>query len=134
MIKRIDHIAIVVDDIDQALGFYAGTLGLQPSAVLAVPQERVKIAFLPTGESEIELLEPTDTESGVARYLAKHGPGMHHICLEVDDIRHSLQELADHGAQVLNQEPQVNSEGKLYAFVHPKSTHGVLLELYQSPK
>src|SRR5438105_2908075 len=120
MIKRIDHVAIVVQDLDTALGFYRDALGLQPSAVREVPQERVKIAFLPTGESELELLQPTDNESGVARYLAKRGPGMHHICVEVDDIRQTLRELAASGAELLNQEPQMNHEGKLYAFVHPK--------------
>ena len=132
-VKRIDHVAIVVRDLDTALRFYRDMLGIAPSRVIDFPQEGVKIAFLPMGGpsgSEIELLEPTDPAGGVARFLEKRGEGLHHICLEVEDIDEALAELTSAGAAVLDTTPRPTAEGR-GIFLHPKGTGGVLLELVQ---
>lgn len=132
-IKRIDHVAIVVEHLELALGFYRDILGIAPSRVIDFPREGVKIAFLPLGGpngSEIELLEPTDPTSGVARFLEKRGQGLHHICLEVPDIESALSELRASGAQVLDDTPRPTAEGR-GIFLHPKGTSGVLLELVE---
>jgi methylmalonyl-CoA epimerase len=132
-VKRIDHVAIVVRDLDASLRFYRDTLGILPSRVLDFPQEGVKIAFLPMGGpggSEIELLEPTDSETGVARFLAMRGEGLHHIGLEVPDIDRALAELQAEAVPVLDQTPRRTAEGS-GIFIHPKGTSGVLLELIQ---
>ena len=132
-VKRIDHVAIVVRDLEAALRFYHGTLGVAPARILDFPREGVKIAFLPLGGqggSEIELLESTDPASGVARFLEKRGEGLHHLCLEVEDIDEALAELTAAGAAVLDATPRPTAEGR-GIFVHPKGTGGVLLELVQ---
>ncbi|MEN8171773.1 MAG: methylmalonyl-CoA epimerase [Chloroflexota bacterium] len=133
-IKKIDHAAIVVEDIESALGFWRDALGLELSHQEDVPREQSSIAFLPVGDSEIELVQPTSTDSGIAKYLAKRGPGMHHICLEVDDIGAMLQQLKDNGIQLIHEESITGSGGKQYAFIHPKAASGVLVELYQLPE
>ena len=133
-VKKIDHVAIVVPDLEQARNFYEQALGLEVSHIEDVAAEQVRIAFLPVGDSEIELIEPTTEDSGVAKYLAKRGPGMHHMCIEVDDIDASMQRLRDQGIELLNEEPATGSDGRRYAFAHPKSTFGVLIELYQYPE
>jgi methylmalonyl-CoA/ethylmalonyl-CoA epimerase len=130
-IKRIDHIAILTDDLDASLAFWRDTLGLKLTHVTDVPDEGSMVAFLPTGGSEIELVKPTTTDSGLARYLEKRGPGMHHVCLEVDDLAEIIARLKEKGLQLINEEPRTSSDGRKYAFIHPKSTHGVLVELYQ---
>jgi len=130
-IKRIDHIAIVVDDIDASLDFWEDALGLNVSHIEEVLDQESIVAFLPSGESEVELVEPTSETSGVAKYLTKRGPGMHHICFEVDDIRVALTNLKRHGVHLINEEPTIGTGGKQIAFIHPKSTSGVLIELYQ---
>ena len=132
-IKRINHIAILVDDLDATLEFWQDALGLDLTEIKEVPGEQAKIAFLPMGDSEIELVKPTTEDSGLARYLEKRGPGMHHICLEVDDIDGMLIRLKEKGIQLINEQAKVGSGGRKYAFVHPKSAHGVLVELYQLP-
>ncbi len=132
-VRRIDHVAIVVRDLDTALRFYRDTLGIAPSRVLDFPQESVKIAFLPLGGpggSEIELLQPTDPDTGVARFLEKRGEGLHHICLEVPDIARALDELRAQGRAVLDSAPRPTAEGR-GIFIHPRDTSGVLLELIQ---
>jgi methylmalonyl-CoA/ethylmalonyl-CoA epimerase len=131
MIKRIDHIAIVVDDIDLALDFWRDTLGLELAHVEAVAEQQSAVAFLPAGDSEVELVKPTNTTSGVARYLAKRGPGLHHICFEVDDIAATLETLKANGVRLIDEQPHIGTGGKRIAFVHPESTHGVLVELYE---
>lgn len=131
MIKKISHIAIVVPKIEDALTFWVDTLGLPLEHVEYVPDQDVEVAFLPSGESEIELLEPIDPDSGVARYMAKYGPGMHHICFEVDDIMAMLNKMKATGIHLINEEPTIGTGGKKIAFVHPKSTGGVLVELYE---
>lgn len=130
-IIRINHIAIVVDDIDAALGFWRDALGLKLSHVEDVPDQESIVAFLLAGNSEIELVKPTSGHSGVARFLDKRGPGIHHICLEVDDIEASLTKLKMNGVRLINESPLIGTGGKKIAFIHPNSTHGVLVELYE---
>jgi methylmalonyl-CoA/ethylmalonyl-CoA epimerase len=130
-IKRIDHIAIVVDDIDASLDFWEDALGLNVSHIEEVPDQESIVAFLPSGKSEVELVEPTSQTSGVAKYLARRGPGMHHICFEVEDIRATLTRLKHHGVKLINEEPTIGTGGKQIAFIHPRSSSGVLVELYQ---
>ena len=133
MPKRIDHVAIIVRNIEQALAFYRDTLGITPSEIKEVPTEQVRIAFLPMGGpggSEIELIEPTVPGSTLTKYLEKRGEGLHHICLEVDNIDEALQEMKDRGAPVLDQQPRVAAEGRAI-FLNPKGTSGVLLELIE---
>src|SRR5258708_21305335 len=130
-ITGIHHMAIVVDDMDKSLAFWRDALGLPMSEIRDVPTEASQVAFLPTGGSEIELVRPTTDDSGVAKYLAKRGPGMHHICLEVDDIEGLLAQLTAKGIRLINEEARLLPDGKKYAFVHPESTSGVLVELYQ---
>ncbi len=131
LIKRIHHIAIVVPDINEALTFWQDALGLDLSHVEDVPAQETKVAFLPTGGSEVELVEPTSDTSGMARYMAKRGPGIHHICFEVEGIEGILAQLKAKGVQLINEEPTIGAGGKKVAFIHPKSTGGVLVELYE---
>jgi methylmalonyl-CoA epimerase len=131
--RRIDHVAIIVRNIEEALAFYRDTLGIEPGAIKDVPTEQVRIAFLPMGGpggSEIELIEPLTPDSSLSRFLEKRGEGLHHICLEVDDIDAALAEMQARGAAVLDQHPRVAAEGRAI-FLHPKGTHGVLLELIE---
>lgn len=132
-VKRIDHIAVLVADMDASLSFWRDALGVEMSHLQAVPAEMAEIAFLPAGDSEIELVRPTSSDSGLAKYLEKRGPGMHHICLEVDDIQGMLEQLKARGVQLINDEPRVSPSGKKYAFIHPKSAFGVMVELYELP-
>lgn len=131
MIKRISHIAIVVPDLEEAMDFWVDILGLPVTHVEHVPDQNVDVAFLPSGESEIELLEPISEQSGVARYLQKRGPGMHHICFEVDDIELMLGRMKAAGVPLINEKPTIGTGGKKIAFVHPRGTGGVLVELYE---
>lgn len=133
-VKKINHIAILVDDLEGTLSFWRDALGLDLTQVQDVPAEQAQIAFLPTGDSEVELVKPTSDDSGLARYLEKRGPGMHHICLEVDDIEGMLAELKAKGIQLINETPRTNAQGRKYAFIHPKSAHGVMVELYELPE
>ena len=134
VIKKIDHIGIVVNDIEEALKVYQQALGLSLAEVQERPDQEVTIAFLPTGESEIELVQPVTSDSSVAKFLQKRGEGIHHICLEVDDIEKTLADLQEKGLQLIDEMPRTGPEGERFAFVHPKSTHGVLIELYEHPK
>jgi len=131
-VKRIDHIAIVVPNVEEAAAFYQDALGLKLERIEEVAGQEVIVAFLPTGQSEIELLEPTTDDSGVAKFLAKHGPGIHHICLEVDNLDATLASLKAKGVQLINETPTTGSGGKRIAFIHPKSAYGVLVELYEN--
>ena len=133
-VLRIDHIAVLVDDLESPLKFWQEALGLELTHIQDVPAELAQIAFFPTGGSEIELVRPTTLDSGLGRYLEKRGPGMHHICLEVDDIDGMLAQLKEKGVQLINEEPKVNADGRKYAFIHPKSANGVMVELYELPK
>jgi methylmalonyl-CoA/ethylmalonyl-CoA epimerase len=133
MVNRINHIAIVVENLDSALSFWRDALGLPLNKTEDNAAEEVAIAFLPVGESEIELLQPTNPESGIGKYLAKKGQGMHHVCVEVADIEAAITRLRDHGVELINETPRQRDDGTRYAFVHPKSALGVLVELYQLP-
>jgi len=130
MIKKINHIGIVVHSIEEALQVYEGALGIELTDIEKVPEQAVRVAFLPVGESEIELLEPLTANSGVARFLEKRGEGVHHICLEVEDIEAALQDLAAKGVRLIDEQPRQGAHGRV-AFLHPKSTHGVLIELIE---
>lgn len=132
-VKRIDHVAIVVEDVQQALTFWRDALGLPLAKVERNADEEVDIAFLPLGESEIELIAPLNQTSGVAKYLAKRGMGMHHLCVEVEDLDGVVTRLRQHGIELINDVPKVNDHGVRYCFVHPKSAKGVMLELYEKP-
>lgn len=128
---KLNHLAIVVADMDAALRFWRESLGLtQAGAVESVPDEAVDIAFLEVGDAHIELIQPTTNDSGVAKYLAKRGPGLHHLCLEVLDLDGKLAELQDSGCELINETPR-ERDGRRYAFIHPSCTGGVLLELYE---
>jgi methylmalonyl-CoA/ethylmalonyl-CoA epimerase len=133
-IKRIDHIAILVDDMDKTVSFWRDALGIELHSVVDVPQEKSQVAFLPVGGSEVELVKPTTDDSGLAKYLEKRGPGMHHICLEVDDIEGMLAQLKEKGVQLINETPMNGIGGRKYAFIHPKAANGVMVELYELPK
>ena len=131
--RRIDHVAIIVRNIEQALAFYRDILGITPREIKEIPTEQVRIAFLPMGGpggSEIELIEPTNPDSSLARFLEKRGEGLHHICLQVDDIDAALAAMQAKGAPVLDKQPRLAAEGRAI-FLHPRGTNGVLLELVE---
>jgi methylmalonyl-CoA epimerase len=128
---RIDHLGIAVRSIDQALRFYEEQLGLKVAARETVAHEKVHVAMLPLQGSRIELLEPTEADSPVGRFLDKRGEGLHHVALQVDDLNAAVAKLRASGARLLN-EPRAGAGGHLYVFVHPASAGGVLLELIQS--
>jgi len=130
---RIDHVAILVENINETLAFWQDGLGLSLAGLEDVPKEGSRVAFLPVGESEVELVQPTADGSGLTRYLEKRGPGMHHLCLEVDDIEGMLARLKERGIQLINEQPLLGMGGRRYAFIHPKSANGVMVELYELP-
>ncbi len=130
-VKRINHVAVVVEDMEKSLSFWRDGLGMELHELRDVPAEQSQVAFLPLAGSEVELVRPTTGDSGIAKYLAKRGPGMHHLCLEVDDIIGMLAHLKSQGLRLINEEPRTAANGKKYAFVHPESTGGVLVELYE---
>ncbi len=132
-LKRLDHVAVLVPDLEEALGFWQERLGLTLDRVETVSGMNVKIAFLPLGDSEIELVQPITENSGLAKFLAKRGPGLHHICIEVEDIGAKLAELKVKGVRLIDEEPIQMEDGRQLAFIHPKAAGGVLLELYQLP-
>jgi methylmalonyl-CoA/ethylmalonyl-CoA epimerase len=132
-IKKINHVAIIVEAIDDAIAFWCDGLGLKIEQIKDVPEQESRVAFLPVNDMEIELVEPTSENSGIARYLQKRGPGMHHVCFEVDDIHGALIHLQELGIRLINETPRISTSGRLYAFIHPESTNGVLVELYELP-
>jgi methylmalonyl-CoA/ethylmalonyl-CoA epimerase len=127
----LDHIGIAVGDLGQALAFYRDALGLEVEAPEEVAEQRVRAHFIPTGESAIELLEATADDSPIAKYVAKRGPGIHHITLRVDDIRAALARLKEKGVRLIDEAPREGAHGSLVAFIHPSGAHGVLVELKQ---
>jgi methylmalonyl-CoA epimerase len=130
MIKGINHIAIAVKNVDEAISFYQDTLGLKASEIKTIPEQAVKVAFIPLGEVNLELVEPLDPQSGVAKFLEQRGEGLHHICFEVDNVNQELKSLAEKGVSLIDKEARRGAEG-MVAFLHPKSTRGVLCELVQ---
>ncbi len=131
-ITRINHVAVVVADLEKSLSFWRDALGIDLHELRDVPAEQSQVAFLPLEGSEVELVKPTTADSGIAKYLAKRGPGMHHICLEVDDITAMMAQLKQKNIRLINEEPRLAADGRKYAFVHPESTGGVLVELYEA--
>lgn len=127
---RIDHIGIVVRDLQKALEVYETALDLPLKEVVEVPDQKVKVAFLPLGESNIELVQPISDDTGIAKYLEKRGEGIHHVCIEVEDIEAALNRLQYHGVQLIDQQPRQGAHGRV-AFIHPQGAHGVLLELIE---
>lgn len=131
MFTKIDHLGIAVDNLEEAVHLYRDILGLEFAGEEVVAEQKVKTAFFPLGESSLELLEPTDPESPIAKFLAKRGPGIHHIALRVDDVAQSIAEMKAKGMRMIDEEPRRGAHGAKIAFIHPKSTPGVLLELCQ---
>ncbi len=127
---KIDHIGIVVRDIQEALQVYESALALPLDEVVEVPDQHVRVAFLPVGDTNVELVQPTSGDTGTARFLEKRGEGVHHICLEVDDIVTALERLKDQGVPLIDEVPRPGAHG-LVAFIHPKGAHGVLIELVE---
>lgn len=130
-IKAINHVAVVVEDMEKSLAFWRDALGIELHELRDVPAEKSQVAFLPLAGAEVELVMPTTDDSGIAKYLAKRGQGMHHLCLEVDDIEGMMAQLKAKNIRLINEEPRTAADGKKYAFIHPESTGGVLVELYQ---
>jgi methylmalonyl-CoA epimerase len=129
---RVHHVAIVVRNMDAALSVYRDQLRLPLDVLLPIESDGVRIAFLPVGESNIELVEPTDPSTGVARFLESRGEGFHHVCLEVDDVAVELDRLAANGLELIDTAPRRGAEGPV-AFIHPRSCNGVLVELIEAP-
>ncbi len=129
---KINHLGIATKGIDEALKFWSDALGLENVHTEIVEDQKVKVAMLPTGESHIELLEPTSDDSPISKFLEKRGGGIHHIAVEVDDIAAALAKLKSQGMRLIDETPRIGAEGCLVAFVHPATTGGVLLELVQT--
>ncbi len=127
----IQHLGVAVESIEEALAFWRDALGLELKDVEIVEDQGVRVGMLPIGESRIELLEATGAETPVGKFLAKRGPGIHHLCVEVNDINAKLSELKARGVRLIDEQPRIGAEGALVAFVHPSSTGGVLIELTQ---
>jgi methylmalonyl-CoA epimerase len=130
----LDHVGIAVGDLTQALAFYRDALGLEVGPPEEVPSQRVRAHFVPVGEATLELLEPTAPDSPIAKFIEKRGPGVHHVTLRVDDLHEALGRLKARGVRLIDEAPREGAEGALIAFVHPASTHGVLVELTQRRK
>jgi methylmalonyl-CoA/ethylmalonyl-CoA epimerase len=129
---RIHHVAVVVRSIEASLALYRDVLGLPLETIMEIPSDRVRIAFLGVGESKIELVEPTDDTTGVARFLASKGEGFHHLCIEVANLAEELTRLAISGIELIDSSPRRGAEGPV-AFLHPRSCGGVLVELIEAP-
>jgi methylmalonyl-CoA/ethylmalonyl-CoA epimerase len=131
-VGRVHHVALIVRSIDESLGLWRDVLGLEFENVMDIPADRVRIAFLGVGESKVELVEPTDDTTGVARFLADKGEGFHHVCLEVANLAETLLRLEIDGIELIDSAPRRGAEGPV-AFLHPRSCHGVLIELIEAP-
>ena len=129
---RIHHVAVIVRSIEDSLALYRDLLGLPLETIMDIPSDRVRIAFLGVGESNVELVEPVDDTTGVARFLASRGEGFHHVCFEVADLTEELTRLGIDGVELIDSAPRRGAEGPV-AFLHPRSCHGVLVELIEAP-
>src|SRR3972149_6687269 len=134
MLNKIDHIGIAVKNLEKAKEFYEKSLGLTPSPVEPVPSQMVTTVFFKIGDSKIEFLEGSSPESPITKFIEKKGEGIHHICYEVDDLEEPLSELQKSGIQLIDKSPRVGAHGKKIAFIHPKSTNGILTELTEKDK
>ncbi len=130
-LKRVDHIGIAVKNLEEAVNFYETAIGLKAVGYETVEEQKVKVAFMPCGDSELELLESTEPDGPIARFIEKNGPGIQHIAIRVDDIDKALEELKEKGVRLIDQTPRYGAGGARIAFVHPKATGGLLLELTQ---
>ena len=130
--SRVHHVAIIVRDIESSLAFYRDTLGLPVGLVLPIESDEVIIAFLDVGDSKIELVQPTSTTTGAARFLEKKGEGFHHVCFETPDVDETLRDLAARGVELIDEQARRGAEGPV-AFLHPRSCSGVLVELIEEP-
>jgi len=130
---RLDHVGVAVRSIERAARFYVEGLGLVLDRVETVEDQGVRVGFLSVGDTDVELLEPTSEHGPVARFLEKHGEGIHHVCLEVPDVAAAMERLRQHGARLLSDRLSPGAGGRLVAFVHPRSANGVLVELSQKP-
>jgi len=131
MLHKINHIGIAVQSIDATIPFYRDQLGMEFHGCEEVSEQKVKVAMLGIGESKIELLEPTSADSPVAKFIEKNGQGIHHIAYEVEDLEAAIAKMIGDGARMIDEKPRHGAHGTLIAFVHPKSSHGVLTELCQ---
>lgn len=130
--SKVHHVAVVVRSIEDSFGLYRDLLGMPVEEVQDIASDKVRIAFLGVGESKVELVEPTDDSTGVARFLASRGEGFHHVCLEVANLAEELMRLAINGVELIDSAPRHGAEGPV-AFLHPRSCHGVLVELIEAP-
>jgi methylmalonyl-CoA/ethylmalonyl-CoA epimerase len=133
-LKKLDHIGIAVHNIKESLKFYEQILGLAAGAPEEIAQQGVRLIMLPLRDISIELLEPLSENSAIYKFLQKRGESIHHLCFEVDNLEDKLKELSAHGIKLIDQQPRTGHGGSLIAFLHPSSTHGVLIELKQSSK
>lgn len=134
-ISHIEHLGIAVKSLDEAIPYYEKILGLKCYAIEEVPDQKVKTAFFKVGATKIELLEGTDPESSVSKFIEKRGEGIHHMAFAIEDgVQNALDEVSEKGVQVIDKAPRKGAEGLQIAFLHPKSTHGVLTELCEKPK
>ena len=131
-IGRVHHVALIVRSIDDSLGLWRDALSLELETIMDIPSDHVRIAFLGVGESKIELVEPTDDTTGVARFLESKGEGFHHVCFEVPNLAEALMRLEIDGIELIDSAPRKGAEGPV-AFLHPRSCHGVLVELIEAP-
>jgi len=129
---KVHHVALIVASIEDALGLWRDLLGLRLETIMDIPQDRVRIAFLGVGESKVELVQPTDETTGVGRFLASKGEGFHHVCFEVTNLAETLLRLEIDGLELIDSAPRRGAEGPV-AFIHPRSCHGVLVELTEAP-
>ncbi len=131
MIKKVDHIGVAVKDVAQTAEFYRQALGMPVSQPEVNPSEAVKIVFVPEPRGIIELLEPVSEAATITKFLETRGEGLHHLCFEVDDLEEAMRRAVAHGAQLIDEQPRVDLRGRKLVFIHPKSAHGVLIELVQ---
>ncbi len=131
MIKKIDHIGIAVNNLEESLSFYEGVLGLEVRGIEEVSEQKVKVGFLDIGGVHLELLEPTSPDGPVGKFIEKRGEGIHHIAILVDDIEKSIDLMKNKEIKLIDEKPRIGAGKSKMAFVHPKSTHGILLELYE---
>ena len=131
MAQHLNHVAIAVKDMDEALDMYGGLFGLDPSEVEDVEDQGVRAALLKVGGSQVELIQPLDTESGVAKFIERRGPGLHHVCFEVDGLQDALDRLDEEQVQLIDRSPRQGLAGMI-AFLHPRSTGGTLIELVEA--
>jgi len=131
LIKKVDHIGIAVSNLEETIKFYRETLGIELQGIEVVEEQKVRVAFLPVGDTEIELLESTDKEGPIAKFIEKKGEGVQHIAYRVDNIEEALDEMRGKGIRLIDEKPRYGAGGAKIAFLHPKDTHGVLIELCQ---